>query len=299
MNYQTYVEGVRVNKPSLPYAEPILKPNRPAQAARAQARTTTYHKTSLYQRTLTQIGDWIKSRVSAIRIGSALAPFVRNAARSTPAAVTDSQVKALNQALSAAQSISAGAEEVVSQAIRKAMDPLDRMGRQALRNQLSGDGRLCGSISDKLMYEVTGSVQEAIAADADFFVLAALDSIAAMDHSPLLAGQVVSHAGPYLNGHRQVVSPDQKSTFEAGHLLPPERQLACLSAKTQTKVQSWFSAQPPAAQQRVKAAISVVVGDRMLQAADASDSAKRNPGVLRLVPAGAVIGTAGISPAGA
>jgi hypothetical protein len=185
---------------------------------------------------------------------------------------------------------------MVSMAVSKALNTLDRKEKAALREQLVSEKGLSERVRDDLLCAVTSSLHESISADADFYLLAALDSIATMVQVPFLVEDngnqtsrtfaahlrvvptavvkhLVSQAGPYFNIHLQVVSPDKESAGDG--VLSEERQIACLSSTTKSKVQSWFSAQPQGLQKKVAAAINASVDDRDLQAANASDSAKR------------------------
>lgn len=298
MDRQIVSPNAGVSRQSLPYTEPILKPNVAAQTARAQARSTQYYKTNILQRMLVQMTDWVKSRVSTIRIASALEPFIRKAAGKGTGAVSADQVKALNNALASAQSVKNGSDKVVSMAVSHALGTLDRKEKAAFREQLLGETALSGQVRDGLLYAVTASLHESISADADSYVLAALDSIATMVQVPFLVEDngnqtsrsfaahlkvapaavvkhLVSQAGPYFNAHLQVVSPSEGSVYQGNGVFSLERQIACLSSTTKSKVQSWFSAQPKGLQKKVAAAIKQIVDDRTVQAANAPDSAKR------------------------
>lgn len=275
---------------SLPYPEPVLKPNVAAQATRAQARSTQYYKTSIVQRVLVQVTDWVKSRVATFRIGSALAPFVRSASRQDKVTATAAQLDALNNALASAESVKNGADAVLNTAVSRALAKLDRKEKAVLREYLVDETGLSERVRDGLLIAVTASRQESISADADFYVLASLDSIATMIQVPFLiknnedqasrnftahlkfapasvVKHLVSQAGPYFYAHLQLMSQVHGAVDQAS-LLSPERQIACLSSTTKNKVQSWFRAQPQELQNKVAAAINASVADKDLQAAN-------------------------------
>lgn len=298
MGTQSVSSNAVTYRQSLPYTEPILEPNVAAQTARAQARSAQYHKTNIVQRMLVQLTDWVKSRVATFRISSALAPFVRMVTGKALGTVTKYQVEALNNALAFAASVKNGSDKVVSVAVSQALGTLDRREKAALRKQLLEETGLSEHVRDSLLYEVTASLQESISADADFYVMAALDAIATIVQVPALAGEngsqysrifweqlkldptavarrLVSQAGPYLSQHLQLVSPGTQSVSEGSGLLSPERQVGCLSASTRSKVQSWFLAQPAGLQKKVAAAITACVNDRTAPVESTLESANR------------------------
>ena len=275
MNRQSVSPNAAVSRQSLPYTEPILKPNFAAQTARARAKSTQYYKTNILQRMLVQMTDWVKSRVSTVRIARALEPFICKAAGKATGTVTADQVKALNNALASAQSVKNGSDKVLSVAVFQALATLDRQEKTALREQLVSEKGLSGHVRDGLLLAVTASLHESISADADFFVLEALYAIATVVKGPYSVELAVKNVSPYFNTHLQVVSPSKVSVDQDDGVFSLERQIACLSSTTKSKVQSWFSAQPDGLQGKVAAAIKQIVDDRILQAANAPDSAKR------------------------
>lgn len=224
-----------------PYTEPVLHK---AGSALPRVSRQPCETKNIFQRALLHISDWVKSRVAAAKIRSAMTPFIEHATKTGAPMPTTSHCNALGDAIRSAFAMHHGAEEAVAQAVRRSMEGMDRNEKIGLRSELNKTG-LGERVRDSLLQAVNHSIAQSIANDADYLALQALKNIT----SSFAIQMNVAYA--FICEHLKVVRPTGDSVFEQESSFSPVRQMACISPSKDSAVLTWFAAQSAFGQRKI------------------------------------------------
>lgn len=222
-----------------PYTEPVLRRSADPRVSRQPCETK-----NIFQRVLLHISDWVKSRVAAAKIRSAMRPFIEHAKKTRDSMPTACHCKALGDAIRPAYAMHHGAEEAVAQAVRRSMNGMYRNEKIVLRSELNKTG-LGERVRDSLFLAVNQSIAQSIADDSDYLALQALKNIT----SRYAIQMNIAYA--FVCEHLNVVAPSGDSVSGQESSLSPARQMACISTSKDSAVLTWFAAQSAFGQRKI------------------------------------------------
>jgi hypothetical protein len=231
----------------------------PSAAPAARRATNDVHsRTSLVQRTIVWIKDWVKSRVAAVRMRWALAPFVQSVSKEGAAGPTSVHFEELASALEFVFSIEHGAQGVVRRAVSHSLAKMDR-GEQATLRSVLGIFKPVDNVLtfsqcawESLYPAVNDTLAQSIRRDAQFHLLNALEQISDLSTSDgSTRFKELDFACAHLAEHLKIVTPDNASSDASQQPLSPEKQMACIPTSTDYAVRDWFSKKDATIQNKI------------------------------------------------
>jgi hypothetical protein len=256
-------------------------PSPPSPRASALSRFAS-NVTSFFERILTVIKAGLRSRVSAMKISSALTPFIQSVTKQISVDPTRVHVNALYMALASVSSIQSGAENVLYETVSASMGKLPYWQKEKLLEKLETLASAGNTDIAKLCSVVKKVIIHHVALNAEFIALNAIKEFAGKNFNQFAVRNACTSLDAHLNVLRKINSyvdleyqlgkPEETKvanskytpwtavtppTFEATIKTDPpgttQRQMSYIATSDDSIVLKWFAAESKSAQNRVLA----------------------------------------------